>query len=85
MLSVIVKSGLISGTNCIALGDGVGTSNAYLSPGEPTSFDIFAYDLANNTISDRKAYFEVKGENINQSEVLVLQDGFPKFISKNSF
>lgn len=56
-----------------------------LFPGEPTSFDILAYDLVNNSISEKKAYFEMKGENINQVGVLVPQDGFPKYISENSY
>lgn len=85
MLSVIVEPGLISGPNCIAFGDGVGTTGVLLFPGQPTSFNILAYDLMNNTILEKMAYFEVKGENINQSGVIVPQDGYPKYISQNLF
>lgn len=84
-LGVTVGVGLISGPNCIASGDGVGTTGMPLFPGALTTFNIFAFDRLNNSIPQNLAYFEVKGENTNQSGVILPRDGYPKYISGNSF
>ena len=84
-LGVTVGVGVISGPNCIASGDGVGTTGMPLYPGALTTFNIFAFDRLNNTLPQNLAYFEVKGENTNQSGVILPRDGYPKYISENSF
>ena len=76
---------MISAQNCVASGDGVGTTGLPLFPGTPTTFNIQAFDHQNNPFPQNKAYFEVKGENMNQAGVIVPKEGYPLHISGNSF
>jgi len=82
---VQVGPGLISGANCIAAGDGVGTTGIPLFPGVPTTFTIQAFDYLNNSSPIDQAYFEVWGENLNQSGVIIPDSGYPLHISQNIF
>jgi hypothetical protein len=82
---VQVGPGLISGANCIASGDGVGTTGIPLFPGVPTTFTIQAFDYLNNSSPVDEAYFEVWGENLNQSGVIIPDSGYPLHISHNIF
>lgn len=84
-LGVEVGHGSINGANCLAFGDGVGTTGIPLFPGTPTTFSIQTFDHQNNSVPQNKAYFEVRGENLNQSGTIVPKDGYPAYISDNFY
>lgn len=84
-LEVEVGHGAVSGINCIAYGDGVGTTGIPLYPGLPTSFTIQTFDRYNNSIIEEQVYFEVRGENQNQSGIIVPKPRYPIHIANNVY
>jgi hypothetical protein len=84
-LEVQVGQGALSGMNCIAAGDGVGTTTIPLYPGLPTSFTILTFDHYNNSIVEDKVYFEVRGENQNQSGIIIPKFGYPTYVADNLY
>lgn len=84
-LGVEVGHGALNGPNCIASGDGVGTTGIPLYPGLSTSFSIQTFDRYNNSVVEDRIYFEVRGENQNQSGIIVPKPGYPIHITDNVF
>ncbi|KAG0620064.1 hypothetical protein M758_4G186200 [Ceratodon purpureus] len=84
-LEVQIGHGALNAANCIAIGDGVGTTSIPLYPGLSTSFTIQTFDHYNNSIVENKAYFEVHGENKNQSGIIIPKLGYPIHIADNLY